>query len=1151
MCTLVAATVLAIIARTQTINKLMILQTQEDVRVDNAITNPIIQCNNNTNCYIDCSLSNRCEYATIYCTAAEYSCSIKCAGYRNCYNTVIISYSYNFSLICDPDASKQTCYNLSANISYTEPHQSKSVVHIENCAYSSFYMANIDDININCDDQRGCGNTTFVISDSNTVNIDCNSYFSCFGAHIHIANTVNTNLVCNYSKSCYNAHADSRNNGAQMNLICVNDGSCSNIYLSCNTKQFQACYIDCFTADSCSNIYMPVYTNDYVQDFLYFNPNAPIWNRYDSIYMQCYSPISNDIIHTTYISVTNNGSYNSYSCSDNICCPLKPHNLRNVICAENSQCTVKCVANSIYTGCNLIDASKARSLNLTCENCIASTIICPNNYHSTCTVSCISDSISLSSNGCIYSLINANNRIVNLQCQTASSQNPSDSPCINTILYTATNLQYISIRCIGGFACSDLNTNLINAHHISLECNDCSGLNISVPKISQSTEIVCISYKSCSGMIINVDASYEYQFMNIDCLKKNTNCGTISLQCQNNINQADSIHAQVYAYNPNTKCSNYLCCPFTHKDIYCNNNNHESYCSLNCSGNSGYPNTTFCGGQFIYGANQINCYGQNACASTTIFCPKDRCSVTCNYINTKYRTCNHAIIIANSVEILDINCMYYGCGNMQINANGAQHAFLNCFGDDSCEYSHINVSNANNVTIFSQPNFTRTDTYNDIYSLRSAKIIATNVTNLEMTCISGINGVQYGSEQIACYNTYVYIGNNTRLQCNGTACKNMQIYSNKATLTNQQLNVFINDCELCGRALCINKWRMQCDSYRSSTFDGTCSNYYCCHKNIFTIDNDYNVCAPEEWQDFDNDLLYYFGLIIGGIISFGFVVMIFEFIYHIYVVRKHKRCQLPFKPPLFILRYVHIIDFAISLTFIYIVFCFAKTRNHVLSYCSSKYSPYDVPILCDEDIHCSSNGFVACYVSSVLNGLSITYYVFFGIYFALTGAYLWWIFYSFETEKNIAYDSTTWTLRIFHCVSANYKNLWKTRVVRDYVAIRHFKGIRNYWRYWLFFILFAISIFANFFTELYVLFQWFVLYPILFSMIISECLKAYYRGLPPFDEVSIIKSIIINKFGYDIGDILFQYLDLYSSRHTFVDAKQQSLLVSHKFSINN
>eukprot|EP01084_Bolivina_argentea_P267887 454873_1 len=682
-----------------------------------------------------------------------------------------------------------------------------------------------------------------------------------------------------------------------------------------------------------------------------------------------------------------------------------------VKCEAGTHCQIYCDAAGVHNHCSYtrIDASQALSLNLTCEKCIGSTILCPEQPHTNCDVSC----------------------------------SDYDDSCFDTRMITANNT-YASLECLGASPCNDIYLSASFVKHISFKCENCMGIEAEIPSIFNSTTIECLSYIYPCEMLLSIpDENYEYLFANITCQGDSTKCGIygggIQLLCGSRLS-----YIGILPYGQ-PHCSDYNCCPITHQHIHCSDYDKYGNCSVNCGGQSVFceyndvcvPDSKFCASSYIYGANQITCFGYEAC---------------------------------------------------------------------------------NNITIYSNESMT-------------------------IFCDSGVSNIV---DDEFCVNMNLYINNETSTDiiCYGQSCENMTIYCSQV----QELNVAHNSCGVCGNEICDTHMNIYCGSNYSkfSSFDGrNCSNELCCDEDIFSITNSYDECSGIDWDSPQNYYFVYSGFIIAGLLFFALIYMITGCINRWKSFKKIGSESIdyaPFKSPLFILNYIHFIDFMIHIIYIYILFSFIISFEQLNDYCESKYvydgmdgtvtkGPY-----CNDDELCVSlcgtdfiglcgGDFQICYYD---NNLDSAYYALFGSYFAI--AIILYMCHCWRSDKYDINDFGEESFASRICKYVAPVSIWKEQTLNNYYQIKFFdlKYLRS--KEWIFqtlwFIAISIlSVYTSLTTELYEYCPWFVLYPIIFSyLIVVQSLKVYYRNLSPYDEMKVIDFILLEYFGYDIGPIISIFL---------------------------
>ena len=309
-----------------------------------------------------------------------------------------------------------------------------------------------------------------------------------------------------------------------------------------------------------------------------------------------------------------------------------------------------------YTGCDIIDASQALSLDLVCENCPGSTIICPMNKNSVCNVNCVTDD---SMPGCVGATM------------------------------TTSNDSSVTLECVNNEACRNMVVNASFVNYISIICDHeagdyyyttdgaCYGLNVNIPNIFNTSKVQCISDYSCVGLSLSLlTQDYEYAFTDIEYIY-NFTAGdrgpgasrAIDLFC-------GSRQSYVWIQDKETRCGDWRCCPLTRKHIYCDTYDENEDCVINCDGNyenDKYESSILCAAQYIYGANKINCYGVSAC----------------NYMNvyTRYTSKELTIFCDSGIS----NAVYDFCEEMNIfieHENTYYDTNIICYGD-SCDAMNI------------------------------------------------------------------------------------------------------------------------------------------------------------------------------------------------------------------------------------------------------------------------------------------------------------------------------------------------------------------------------------------------------------------------------------------------------------------------------
>eukprot|EP01084_Bolivina_argentea_P231830 390851_1 len=595
---------------------------------------------------ITCNQSQPCVNQMMHCNQTT-DCIINCFGSNSCSSSTIILYpTVHLILQCyTPPGWVSTCIGL--NIT-TNAIATISSANITCSTYAAnILLVNVDEINFNCAGYNlyeGCDEAQIDIKNANYLSFNCYNYGVCYLTQLNVTNISRVDNICSSSHSCGYTEINT-DMVSNMNILCQDTSSCfqTKLNLRCNDVSMN---LSCFMDDpysyniscgdgGCDSISIDTEYNNYVKHFVYIPPASGSNN----IYINCYSPTHDDIfIHRT---IMENVGTDPFSCNDDICCPSEPPKLQNIRCQEGVPCQVYCGETENYTGCGIINASQAISLDLQCENCIISSIICPAMENSTCTVSC------------------SGNNYDNLGCIAATM--------------TAGNNSYVSLECLQKGSCSNMMVDASFVQHISIKCIDCSELRMIVPNTFNSADIQCLSAGSCDLLSIAIlHEDYEFSFANISCDDSFDTCGEIQLYC-------DTIVSSMQVYGKGnigghrSICSDWNCCPLTHEYINCHTFDEDGDCVMNCAGNdykSLYDSdASLCAAQYIYGANKINCFGYNACNYMTTY-SNDTLEIFCNsqIANVVTDFCQNMNLYLGQRDT-NIICHGDSCENMSIYSN--------------------------------------------------------------------------------------------------------------------------------------------------------------------------------------------------------------------------------------------------------------------------------------------------------------------------------------------------------------------------------------------------------------------------------------------------------------------------------------------------
>ena len=486
----------------------------------------------------------------------------------------------------------------------------------------------------------------------------------------------------------------------------------------------------------------------------------------------------------------------------------------------------------------------------------------------------------------------------------------------------------------------------------------------------------------------------------------------------------------------------------------------------------------------------INCSSSYSCKNTVITCNNEStsCHVTCSGASS----CMNTSIITNSAIQTDLNVLCSGdnsCKNIIINSFKLQNVNINinCNGNTSCRNGNVFAIFVDNFNIECHGNSSCENIWIDVSYAQNVSIMS-NLT--QTTNYLGITNIQCVDVSIC----EVNISSNIALNKVINFCKSIH---------EQSFNVYYGD--------------------KYSQFDNNqCSNNHCCNKNIFHIENNnYDKCINVNWNQF-NDKQYMSLSVISTLIAtlsiFVFVFIVLKLIKYYRFIQIYHLYRAAFKPPTFILEYIHLVNLLVHITIIYIFIGFVVIDKDLTNYCATRYPNQNVNDLCDADNLCQIR-FNNCSYNQQFLSLTITFHViFFGFYCIFEGLNI----IRFSMNPSNGYFQESFVIR--HWQIRNNK-LWETKIIKDYSQSNYFKlnlctiiGSINH------FTLLTIGISSHVLTANY--FKWFALYPSIALLLLAEYFKIFYKKLPKYqssEEAKLVEMVIMDYFG-DVGQIIISYL---------------------------
>eukprot|EP01084_Bolivina_argentea_P054012 99069_1 len=156
-------------------------------------SNPIINCDTNEDCYIECIDPQSCQNTIITCPTTG-KCDIKCQGNESCNNATIIATQSigDFNLLCssDPFEYNGNCKNITVYGSETTTNSPYDFTitcdqNEQSCAYSTIHCPKHSNCNIHCHNTESCKNITINAPINNDLYIHCNGSSSCYDSTIN------------------------------------------------------------------------------------------------------------------------------------------------------------------------------------------------------------------------------------------------------------------------------------------------------------------------------------------------------------------------------------------------------------------------------------------------------------------------------------------------------------------------------------------------------------------------------------------------------------------------------------------------------------------------------------------------------------------------------------------------------------------------------------------------------------------------------------------------------------------------------------------------------------------------------------------------------------------------------------------------------
>eukprot|EP01084_Bolivina_argentea_P052295 96049_1 len=452
----------------------------------------------------------------------------------------------DLSLNCPSESS---CYNMK----YSAPNGNSISLKCLNkysCSHNGYQgwdFSNYDMVDITCnssnitDDREGACGVKLVLNNAGNINIYCHDY-DCSDMSVIMSNSGIINIDCDGYESCFSSFF-SAVDSQLLDINCNGERACRATQISCPYFQKHLCHI------SCSNDYYTCAWIDILVDDDFFYNYLDLQCGNNSYSCQGIEFKSNGIkTLTTYLyNITSQGWY----CDSDECCPWKQE---INVCNIGEVCIIYCNDNGgINCRDKVIDARNAGSLDVYCDNCEISAILCPLNI-GPCNIYC-----NKCTNTNLWQLDNNNISVI---C------NSSDS-CIDTII-NANNANHIYFESIAAYTNAKIYGN--NAQSMTIKCNGnhlldvggCGFMNVYGTNINNFVNVYCGEPNGC------VSSNFYFELANnidIFAFGKNSlyysniyasNSSYFSVSCSYEPNYSYSGCYWAYLYFPKT--NGYLKC---------------------------------------------------------------------------------------------------------------------------------------------------------------------------------------------------------------------------------------------------------------------------------------------------------------------------------------------------------------------------------------------------------------------------------------------------------------------------------------------------------------------------------------------------------------------------------------------------------------
>eukprot|EP01084_Bolivina_argentea_P256237 431315_1 len=301
--------------------------------LDNSNSYKQILCGNSIGCYIDCTVHDSCNSATIYASLTNYL-SLNCNSKSGCYKIYIQDGPINQADIQCTSKFGQSCY------------------------YGAFLMHDTKSVNLQCDQQDysnsqsygSCYGVSVWAHLAESVSINCNSYYDCSNAQFVLDFVSKQVIIVGNGYKSLSSSNIGASKATSLNVSCNSGYACShtNIYppyhtihdfnLICSSLSSYSCY----------------YTNIYVQN------NTVTVNNY----MQLTCAYNLDYYYTCDVQfhcidegLTTDITYSNidsrYKCSNNNCCGIDDDNV-NTNSSTLAVIFVICFIGGIFVICYLL-----------------------------------------------------------------------------------------------------------------------------------------------------------------------------------------------------------------------------------------------------------------------------------------------------------------------------------------------------------------------------------------------------------------------------------------------------------------------------------------------------------------------------------------------------------------------------------------------------------------------------------------------------------------------------------------------------------------------------------------------------------------------------------------------------------------------------